>query len=220
MKKIIILGGRGDGESLVSFLYDLQESGRDVAPIGFLNDSEEDSIMGLPVLGKIDEVSKFFMKDIYFMSALLSLNKNYDRANKIRRLSIFLERYFTIIHPSATVSKFSSIGYGTLIGPHVNIMPNVVVGNHSSLRATVNIGHDSIVDDYVYIGPHCTVSGKASIGIGAYLSLGISVGTGVSIGKYSTVGLGSVVLEDIPEFKLAYGCPAKIIRDTQNLRAI
>ena len=35
---------------------------------------------------------------------------------------------------------------------------------------------------------------------------------GVTIGKYAVVGAGSVVTKDIPDYGVAVGCPAKVIK--------
>lgn len=214
MKRIIILGGYGDGIVVASALNDLKECNEDLIPFGFLNDFEPcgKTIDGLPVLGKIKDVSKFLdQNDIFFVSALLKVKESYKRSQKIKDLKIPLDRYYTIIHPQATVSQSSIIGYGTFIGPHVTLMPNSVIGNHCSLRASANIGHDCTVGDFCYIGPNSTLSGRVTLEEGVHIGPNACIIEKVKIGMHSVVGLGSAVLKNLPSFTVAVGNPARII---------
>ena len=47
---------------------------------------------------------------------------------------------------------------------------------------------------------------------GAYIGAGTIILQGVSIGKLSVVGAGAVVTKNVPDFSLAIGVPAKIVR--------
>ena len=46
----------------------------------------------------------------------------------------------------------------------------------------------------------------------AWLGAGVSVLPGVCIGKHAVVGAGSVVTKDIPDYAVAVGSPAKVVR--------
>jgi acetyltransferase-like isoleucine patch superfamily enzyme len=56
---------------------------------------------------------------------------------------------------------------------------------------------------------------------GAYIRKGARIGANttllanIEIGENSLIGAGSVVTKNIPSFKLAYGVPAKVIRDIE-----
>src|SRR5690606_41913081 len=69
----------------------------------------------------------------------------------------------TLVHPSALVSKYASIGEGC------SVCPNAVVGRSARLgsHVTVNIGalvaHDAIVGDYCHIAPSAQIAGAAHI---------------------------------------------------------
>jgi acetyltransferase EpsM len=213
LKRIIILGGHGDGIVIVSALEDLRASGKEVMPCGFLNDHEpQGTLIGeLPVLGKIEDAPEFLaQEDIFFIAALLKVKKSFHRATKIKELMIPLERFFTLVHPAATVSKRAKIGPGTFIGPHVNVMPNAVIGNHCSFRASANIGHDCMIGDFCYMGPNSNLSGRSSLGDGVHIGPNASILDGVKLGDYCVIGMGSVVLKDVPDFAIAFGNPAKV----------
>jgi acetyltransferase EpsM len=217
-KRIVILGGHGDGVVVASALQDLRTLDRYIIPYGFLNDFEPPGTMiaDIPVLDKIENAKTFLdQKDVYFISALLKAKESYGRSQKIEQLRIPLERYYTLIHPHATVSKSAKVGYGTFIGPHANIMPNVIIGNHCSFRASANVGHDCIIGNYCYMGPNSNVSGRVKLGDGVHVGPNASVLDRLEIGSYSVIGIGSVVLENVPAFAIAFGHPAKIRGSTE-----
>ena len=214
MKKIIIIGGKGDGVVLASALEDLRTSGQEVMGYGFLNDFEKkgEKIGGLPVLGKPEKVIEFLEdENISFMTALLKVKESYQRARRIEKLVIPPERYFSVVHPQATVSKSAKIGFDTFVGPHATVMPNATIGNHCSLRASASVGHDCVIRDYCYMGPNSTLSGRARLEVGAHIGPNASILDSIKIGKHSVVGLGSVVLKDMPGFVVAFGNPVRII---------
>lgn len=47
---------------------------------------------------------------------------------------------------------------------------------------------------------------------GAWLGAGASIMSGVTIGKYAIVGAASVVTHDVPDYGVAVGSPAKVIK--------
>jgi len=51
-----------------------------------------------------------------------------------------------------------------------------------------------------------------SIGADSWLGAGVRVLDGVSIGSGSVVGAGAVVTQDLPDFCVAAGVPARVIR--------
>jgi acetyltransferase-like isoleucine patch superfamily enzyme len=50
------------------------------------------------------------------------------------------------------------------------------------------------------------------IGDGSWLGYGAVVLPGVTIGKHCVIGANSVVTSDIPDFSVAVGVPARVIR--------
>jgi len=54
---------------------------------------------------------------------------------------------------------------------------------------------------------------KVIIKEGAYIGMGSIILPGVCIGKGAVIGAGSVVTKDIPDYTIAVGAPAKVIRN-------
>jgi maltose O-acetyltransferase len=97
--------------------------------------------------------------------------------------------------------------------------------------------HMVILEDYVTLAPRITIITKSSpyhihpllkkedlpikegrviIGEGSWIGTNVTILPGVKIGKCCIIGAGAVVTKDIPDFSIAVGTPAKVIRKIKN----
>jgi acetyltransferase-like isoleucine patch superfamily enzyme len=60
-----------------------------------------------------------------------------------------------------------------------------------------------------------TNGGSVKIGDYSAISIGATIKHGIEIGAHTIIGAGSTVLSNIASLKVAYGTPAKVIRDRQ-----
>ena len=214
MKKLIIIGGMGNGTVAASTVEDINAIKKEWEIIGFLNDFEKEPINGYPVLGKIDKatVNEFLEDDdVYFLYTLISTKMNYKFLHKLTDLQIPIERFATIIHPTAVVSKFAEIGHGVSIQPFVSVGPNVTIGNHIQIYAQVLVGHNSTLNDYSYVANNSCIGAHVHLKEGAYLGTNCSLLENVTIGEWALVGIGAVVLKDVQSYTKVVGNPARVI---------
>ncbi len=214
MKKLIIIGGMGNGTVAASTVEDINENNKEWEIIGFLNDFETEPINGYPVLGKIDHSTAQQWAnnaDVFFMYTLISTKLNYKFLHKLTDLQIPTERFATLIHPTAVISKFAKIGYGICIQPFVSVGPNAVLGNHIQIYAQSLVGHNVSLDDYSYVANNSCIGAHVHLKEGAYLGTNCSLLENITIGEWSLVGMGAVVLKDVPPYTKVVGNPAKII---------
>jgi acetyltransferase EpsM len=214
MKKLIIRGGYGNGTVVQSTVEDINAIKPEWEIIGFLNDRETEPINGIPVVGKVDKESvKKYIEDpnIYFFYSLISVKLNFKYLNKLTDLEIPQHRFATIIHPTAVVSKFSKIGYGTCIQPLVSVGPNTVIGNHVHVFAQVLIGHGAKLDDFSYVANNACIGADVHLKEGAYLGTNATTLEFITLGKWSITGIGTVVLRDVPDYAKMVGNPARQI---------
>lgn len=109
-----------------------------------------------------------------------------------------------------------------ILGDRVNIGFNceifsgsrVEVGAGTLMAAyTYLIGGDHVADldeDIVHSG---STSQGITVGEDSWFGAGAKVLDGVKIGAHSIIGTGAVVTKDIPEYSIAVGLPAKVVRD-------
>ena len=70
----------------------------------------------------------------------------------------------------------------------------------------------SSYSDKIWIGDCKHKIGKIHIKKGAHIGVGTIILPNVVIGRGSIIGAGSVVTKDIPDYSIAVGSPAKVIR--------
>ena len=138
---------------------------------------------------------------------VVSVGNNLSRRQIAEKLDC---EFGTIIHPTAVVSPYSTIGEGTVIMQGSVIQSDVKMGKHCILNTGASIDHECIIGDYVHISPQATLCGNVQVGEGAWIGAAAVVIPGVKIGKWCTVGAGSVVVSDVPDGATAYGNPCRI----------
>jgi acetyltransferase EpsM len=218
MKKLIIIGGYGNGTVVQSTVEDINKVKKEWELLGFLNDKEVEPINGYKILGKIDKetVQAYLQdKDIYFYYSLISVKMNYNFLHKLYNLQIPLERFATLIHPTAVISKFAKIGYGVSIHPFVSVGPNTTIGNYVHIFAQSLIGHGAKLDDFSYVANNACIGADVHLKEGAYLGTNATTLEFISLGKWSITGIGSVVLKSVEDYAKVVGSPARVIGSTK-----
>jgi sugar O-acyltransferase (sialic acid O-acetyltransferase NeuD family) len=133
------------------------------------------------------------------------------RKSIISNFNIDSKRFTNLIHPNATVSPFSKIGYNVVIMAGVVITANSVIGNHVCILPNTVIHHDSNVGDYSLLGSNVTIAGYVNIGENCYIGSGVSVINGVEIGSNSLIGIGTNVIRNINSNSKVVGNPGRNI---------
>ena len=211
MKKIIIIGGRGNGTVIASTIEDCKDAGQKVGVAGFLNDNEKE-INQYPVLGPITKESWQRFDDCYFIYAMSNVKQAYERHQLLKKLEIPENRFATIIHPTAVVSTNAKLGYGVVLMPLVLVGPNVVIGNHSQMYAQSFVGHDTKLGEMVFVANNASIGGNITIKDGVHIGSNSSIIEKITLGEYSIVGLGTVQLKSINPFEVSVGNPGKILK--------
>lgn len=178
---------------------------------GCVDDNEElwgQSAGGwLPVLGGLDRVASF-PDD----SAVLCAGKGGARAALARRLSaqgFDPERYATVVHPSVIVPTSCCVGPGSVLLAGSVLTASISLGSHVVAMPQVTLTHDNRVEDYATLCAAVTLGGYVSVAQEAYLGMGASVRERVRVGARSTLGMGSVLLADLPAGEVWAGVPAR-----------
>ncbi len=147
--------------------------------------------------------------------------------------TIFNARYIrigedTMIGPNVSLSAGMVPGQVCLSDPVVRIGDRCLIGRGSGI-----VGHFSIdIGDDVWTGHHVYITDQnhayedvtrpisrqsmperaVSIGDGSWIGHGTVVLPGSTIGRHVTVGANSVVRGEIPDFSVAAGNPAVVVR--------
>jgi UDP-3-O-[3-hydroxymyristoyl] glucosamine N-acyltransferase len=118
------------------------------------------------------------------------------------------------------LEKFPHVG-GVIIEDNVDIGANTCV-DRGTLSDTI-IGEGTKIDNLVHvghnaaIGKHCVITAfamipRSKIGDGAWIAPNASMLEGTVIGKKALVGMGAVVIKNVPDGDVVVGVPAKSIK--------
>jgi UDP-2-acetamido-3-amino-2,3-dideoxy-glucuronate N-acetyltransferase len=121
------------------------------------------------------------------------------------------------------------IGDGSFIGPFVEITRGVTIGKDCKIESHSFICDSVYIADEVFVGHgamftndlfpkvdrmvrhiETRVERRASIGTNA------TIICGVRIGVHAIIGAGAVVVKDVPDYAIAAGNPAHVIRQFSN----
>jgi carbonic anhydrase/acetyltransferase-like protein (isoleucine patch superfamily) len=149
-------------------------------------------------------------------------------------VALFGERYIelgagTVVGPYATLSAGVSPAHDLGADAVVRIGDHCLIGKGSGIvgHERIDIGDDVFTGHHVYItdanhgyedrrlpiGQQFAPPQPVSIGAGSWLGHGAIVLPGARIGRHVVVGAGSVVTGTLPDFSVAVGNPARVVRD-------
>lgn len=214
-KKLVIVGGRGSGEIAMSVFQEANRATGEWEIAGFLSDAvEPGGFLGeFKVLGPSAAVGDFVGNGFHIHYALhFHARHKEERVKKMLSYNIPLEAHASAVHPRAFVDPSAKVGCGTLIGALVGTSPGPTIGNFVHIYTGAFIAHDSLVDHYVTIAANAAVGARVRIREGAHIGLNATVREEVTVGRYAIVGIGAVVVDDVPDFAVAVGNPARIIK--------
>ena len=142
--------------------------------------------------------------------------------NDVEVISSRIEQ--SVIRTGARVGPFSRLRAGCDIGPGAEVgnyseLKNTHVGAHSKVHHVGYLG-DTTLGERVNIGAGtitCNYDGQRKhpthIGNDAFIGSGNLIVAPITIGDRALTGAGSVVTHDVPEGKVAYGVPARVVKD-------
>jgi sugar O-acyltransferase (sialic acid O-acetyltransferase NeuD family) len=117
----------------------------------------------------------------------------------------------TIIHPSASVSKYATIAAGTIICAGGIMGVHATVGSNSIINTSATVDHECRVGSHAHLAVGAHMTGNSRVEDGTFVGAGAVLIPGVAVGAWSTVGAGAVVLGNIKSGVTAVGLPARAI---------
>lgn len=128
-----------------------------------------------------------------------------------------------------TIREYSIIGKHCRIGTVSDLQGHLQIGDYCWFHSNVHIGQQSKIGNFVFIYPYVVLTNDPTppsnicIGpsIGDYSQIAVFsvLLPGVKIGKHCLVGAGSVVGKEVPDYQLALGSPAKILKDVREIKS-
>ncbi len=214
-KRVIIIGGKGNGSVIANAINDANKKGfKEWVFTGFLNDhtSPGTRIENLPVLGSLQTCDEYIRNGYFFIYTIYRIDGQKERIQLFRSLNIPDSQLAVFIHPDTYISPDSVLKPGTVVMPGSIISSGVTIGRGSLLMPGSFVGHNTIIGDHCHLAARSCLSSMITTEEGVHIGLNATVRENLKIGKYSTLGMGSVLLSDIGTEEIWAGNPARFIR--------
>ncbi|GAB1367040.1 N-acetyltransferase [Candidatus Cloacimonadaceae bacterium] len=128
----------------------------------------------------------------------------------------------------AIIREQSVIGHHTSFGSGSELPGKSKIGNYVRLHSNVMLSEHNLIEDYVWIFPFVVLTNSKYPPHGNLLTCHIKqyaqifsssvLLPGLTIGENAIVGAGALVTKDVPDYGLAVGYPAKIVKDVRELK--
>lgn len=212
MDNILIIGSSGHAKVIIGII---EQAGR-YRIAGLLDRYRKvgEQTLGYQVFGQEEDLPELTRRHT-LRGGIVAVGDNFIRskvAARVREVCPDLP-FVSAIHPKASIARDVSIGEGTVIMAGVTINPCCSIGRFCILNTNSSLDHDSVLEDFSSLAPRVSTGGNCRIGAYSAVSIGAVVIHGIRIGEHTVVGAGSTVLKDLDSFTVAYGTPAKRIRD-------
>ena len=180
--------------------------------MGFLDDSQElrgKTVNGFPILGGISWLTERQAEPIKCVCAIGDTATRKKVVDKVVKNG---GQFCQAIHPTAISSDTVRLGEDVIVCAGSILTVNLSIGDHCIVNLNCTIGHDVVIEEFCTLNPTASINGRDYLEQGVYIGSGATLIEGVRVGKWTTIGAGAVVIEDIPAGVVAVGVPAKTIR--------
>jgi sugar O-acyltransferase (sialic acid O-acetyltransferase NeuD family) len=203
MQDLIILGTGVHGGEMAHIVERINRQQPTWRLIGHIAPSPTDRTVfaGHPILGLVDVLAAY-------PGAALVADNEFPR-----NIPLPEERLISLVDPGSFVHPTAHIGRGCVIYPNCFIGLNAVLGQRVFMLSGCIVNHDNRIEDRVVLASGVILAGCVQVEEGAYLGQSSTVRQYLRIGRNSLVGMGSVVVKEVPPQVVVAGNPARKLRD-------
>ncbi len=206
MKSLIILG---TGVHAGEMAHIVERCNRQAATWDLLGHiapkaAGQTAFAGNPVLGSAEDIDGLLAK---YPGAALVADNEFPIS-----VSVPLERLATLMAPDSFVHPTARIGRGCVFYPGAFIGLNAVVGDRVFALSGATINHDNVIEDEVVFASRVTLAGFVHVERRVYLGQNCSIRQHLRIGGGAMIGMGAVVVKDVPPNAVMAGNPARLLK--------
>ncbi|MBR5653147.1 MAG: acetyltransferase [Prevotella sp.] len=204
MKPLILIGGGGHCKSVIEAA---ESAGYQIKGILDIPEELGKEVLSTQVIGTDDEIPNFVDKAEF----VITIGFIKDPSIRIKLFNLVKEsggKLATIVASTAHVSKYATIGEGTVVMHHAFVNAGAKVGNNVILNTFSNIEHDAVIGDQCHISTGVMVNGDCKIGNNCFIGSQSVLANGIAIGDNIIVGAGSTIRKSIHEKGIYSGNPA------------
>jgi sugar O-acyltransferase (sialic acid O-acetyltransferase NeuD family) len=208
---LIIIGAGGNLYDVLDLLDAIDASTRRWELRGVIDDYRGPGVasVGVPVVGALGNACSF--EDCMFVSSIWNEKVFRNVHNILGTTRLDRDRYATLCHPAATVSRRATLGRDVLIHYGASVAGGVNIADHVSLGPGCTLGHDTTVDSYTCLAAGAILGGGVRVERNCYIGSGAMIRQHITIGEEALIGMGAVVIRDVPPRAVIVGNPGKVL---------
>lgn len=185
---LIIIGAGGHARACIDTI---EQDGRfQVAGLIGTPSERNTSMFGYAVIAMDEQLPELVQSYKYALIAVGQIKTPDGRIRLFEQATKVGFEMPSIIAPTAYVSRYSTIGVGTIVMQGSIINAGAKIGNNCIINTRALIEHDVAVGDHCHISTAVILNGGVTVGIGSFLGSGSIVKEGISIGERCVVGMG------------------------------
>jgi acetyltransferase EpsM len=202
-RELLILGTGPHALEMFAIVERLNRNCKTWNVVGFASSVQEQpgaQLGGLPLLILSEAVARF---------PAAYMVPEFEWPNKA---DLPADRLATLIDPTVFVAPTAKIGRGCVIYPQCFVGSYSHIGDFLFCLAGSIINHNDIIEDQVTLTSSVTIAGDVHIEAACYFGQSSTVRQMLRVGKGSLIGMGAVVLHDVPPNSVMVGNPARRLR--------
>lgn len=207
---VVIIGAGGFGREVLDVFDAVNDRKALYQVIGFIVPEYAQTgtrVTDKPVLGGLD-----WFKGKSRIKAICAIGDPRSRFDVIMRAKDVGVEYCSVIHPTAVLTRWTSIGTGCVIAAGSILTSNITIGDHVHINLDCTVGHDVIMEDFTTLAPGAHISGCVRLDKGCYVGTGGHNIEGVHVGHGRPSGLAAPSSRTFPRGATVVGVPGKVIK--------
>ena len=170
-------------------------------------------VNGAPIVGGLEFILDHFGPADEIIVALGNNQERMVLGDKLEAKGLTLGN---AIHSSTVVMESAEIGGGCMLLAGAVVNTGARLGKHVIINTAAIVEHDAVIADGVQLGPGVSMGGRVIVEQGGFIGTGAVLAPRIKVGAGTVVGAGSVVVKDLPPGVLAYGVPARVVREVDD----
>lgn len=188
-RPLIFAGGGGHCKSVI----DVAESAG-YSILGILDKPEEvgKQVLGYKVIGTDEDIPQYVNK-ADFVITVGHIKSNAVRHLIAERIKKSGGKLATIIASDAIVSKYATIGEGTVILHKCVVNADAKIGKNCIINTMANIEHEVEIGDFCHVSTGVMVNGMTKVGNDTFIGSGSVLYNCIEVSGNSIIPAGTIV---------------------------
>lgn len=192
---IILIGGGGHCRSCIDVI---ETEGRFVIRgIVDANSKLQTPILHYSLLGgeeNIEQLSKSCPNFLITIGQIKDWKPRVRLYEYLKSMHLNLPR---IISPFAHVSKYATVGEGTIVMHQAMVNSGAALGHNCIVNSKALVEHDVSVEDHCHISTAAVINGGATIRRCSFVGSNAVIREGIEVGDNCVVGAGTAVMQSL-----------------------